>query len=88
MKKQKRAKKPWNRRSPKPHREVWVVPRDGGAGQAADGLYDDCPICQAMRAEGIVPDARGVADVSHEEAALLSLLMREVGSRAPMHRAS
>jgi hypothetical protein len=28
----------------------------GGLGGGADGLYDDCPLCRAMRHAGIVPD--------------------------------
>lgn len=94
--KSKRVKASWHRRGRNKQgsggagaRRVFeVIPRDGGAHQAGDGLYDDCPICQAMRAEGLIPDEYGAVAVDEESAIFLSLLMRDVGSRGPNHRAS
>ncbi len=94
--KSRRAKAPWQHRARSkqvhpgagPQRLVGVIPRDGGLHQADDGLYDDCPICQAMRAEGMIPDEDGAVVVDEEDMLWLSLLMREVANRAQDHRAS
>lgn len=90
--KSKRARASWQRRgrNKQPGRTnvFGIVPIDGGHHQGSDGLYDDCPICQAMRAEGVMSDEHGAVEVDEEAAMMLTLLMREVARRGPSHLAS
>ena len=47
-----------------PGQRVHSIVQWNDDGLGADGLYDDCPICRAMRAAGAVPDDSGAVEMT------------------------